>query len=217
MKVFLFTAATLLSAFSISAQECECPSQAPEGGQVMKTFNLGNGNELGICGYNTVEAGDTTYTKFVLFRCGEDEIIEQWNINISCKVEQVKDAVLVKEMYNLPIGTEFSTLWRPLYVHQYSVSGRDVKHTTYYDKKAAKYSAVQIAAVIKQYKELPATVSEQTMETANMLFWATLSGSKEAEGYLKTFPDKYGPFASPFNEEWDAVNMRYEQWKNKSK
>lgn len=213
----LFILALSFFSFSVTAQECECPSQAPEGGEVMKTFNLGEGKELGICGYLTVEAGDTTYTKFVLFRCGEDEIIERWGVNISCKVERTKDALLVKEMYNLPIGTEFSTLWRPLYVHQYTFEGKEIKHTTYYDKKAAKYTPAQIAAAIKQYKELPETVTEHHMETANMLFWATLSGNKEAEGYLKTFPDKYGPFASPFNEEWDAVNMRYEQWKNKNK
>jgi len=214
-KLFIFLFA--ISTLTTYGQECDCPSQAPEGGEVMKTFSFGEGKGLGICGYSTVEAGDTTYTKFVLFRCGEDAIIEQWGVNISCKVEQTKDALLVKEMYNLPIGTEFSTLWRPLYVHQYTFTGNETKHTTYYDKKAAKYTPAQIAAAIKQYKELPETVTEHHMETANMLFWSARSGSKEAEGYLKTFPDKFGPFASPFNEEWDAVNMRYEQWKNISK
>lgn len=54
-QAFLFALMVSLS-FSIYAQECECPSQAPEGGEVMKTFSFGEGKGLGICGYSTVEA-----------------------------------------------------------------------------------------------------------------------------------------------------------------
>lgn len=212
MKPLLLSAALLLSFFASPAQDCDCPSGAPEGGQVMKTYTLGNGIRLGICGYSTVEADDTTYTKFVLFRCGEDRIIEQWTVNISCKLEQTKDALMVEEMYNLPVGQNFSTLWRPFYVHKYTFKAGSYTETEYYDKRLPKYNQAQIAEVIKQYKDLPETVSQQTLTIANMLFWATVSGSKEAEGYLKTIPDKFGPFGSPFNEEWNDVNTRYEQW-----
>ncbi len=207
----------LLVTFAAHAQECACPSGAPEGGTVMKTWQFGNGNGLGICGYSTMEEADTTYTKFVLFRCGEDKIIENWTVNISCKMERTRDALLVKEMYNLPVGGNFSTLWRPFYVHQFTFRGGKVVETEYFDKKLPKYSKDQIASVIRQYKELPQGGTQQTIKVANMLFWATVSGSAEAETFLKTIPEKFGPFSEVLTQEWNDINARYEQWKSRKK
>ena len=213
MQKLFVSALCLLGSLTSMSQDCKCPSGAPEGAEMIGTYNFPGGNALGVCGYSTVEAADTTYTKFALYRCGDDKIIEQWGVNISCKLERTKDALLIKEMYNLPVGQSFSNLWRPFYVHQFKFEGGKVSETEYYDKHLPKYTKAQIAEVIRQYNELPKEGSEQTMKVANMLFWATVSGSKETEGYLKTIPGKYAPFSEALNTEWTDVNGRYEQWK----
>jgi hypothetical protein len=132
-------------------------------------------------------------------------------------MERTNDALLVKEMYNLPVGGSFSTLWRPFYVHQFTFKGGKVVETEYFDKKLPKYSKDQIAAVIRQYKELPQGGTEQTMKVANMLFWATVSGSNETEAYFKTIPEKFGPFSEALTQEWTDINARFEQWKTRKK
>lgn len=217
MKTASFSILLSLLSLVATAQECNCPPGVGDDAQTLKTFHFSNGKEMGICGFNTIEGTDTSYTRFSLFLCGDSKPIETWGENITCKLERTKDALLVKEMYNLPVGQSFSTLWRPFYVHKYTFTNGKVTETEYFDKQLPRYNKEQIAAAIQQYKDLPPTANEQTMKVANMLFWAAVSGSKETESLLATIPDKFGPFDNVIGEEWKQINAVYTRWKTKGK
>ena len=215
-QLFLFTI-FLLVACKGYTQECNCPPGAGDDAQKLQTYHFSSGKDLGICGFSTVEGDDVSYTKFSLFLCGDSKPLETWGEGITCKVEQAKDALLVKEMYNLPVGQSFSTLWRPFYIHKFTIVNGKVAETEYYNKDLAKYNKDQIAQIIKQYKDLPTTANEETMKVANMLFWATVSGSKETESLLTSIPAKFGPFDNVIADEWKQINTVYQRWKTKNK
>jgi hypothetical protein len=212
MKPYFLSIVLLLHGMVTFAQECNCPPGGGDDAQTLKTFRFGNGQQLGVCGFNTIEGDDTSYTQFALFLCGDNKPLARWDANFTCKAEQTKDALLVKEMYNLPVGQNFSTLWRPFFIHKYSFKNGKIEETGYYNQELDHYTKEQIAEVISQYNALPSESNEETMKVANMLFWAIVSGSKEAEALLKSMPGRFGPFSGPIAEEWKDINVRYEQW-----
>lgn len=199
-----------------AAQQCDCPPGVGDDAQTLRSFRFGGGAELGICGFNTIEEGDTSYTRFSLFLCGQDKPLERWDANITCKAERTRDALLIKEMYNLPVGQSFSRLWRPFYIHKYTYRNGAFEETEYIDKQLPRYTKDQVTQVIKQYNELQTPATEETMKVANMLFWAAVSGSKETEAMLKSIPGKFGPFDNVLSQEWEELMTVYMRWKEKN-
>ncbi len=214
MKTYIILILVLMCTFSIRAQVCSCPADinSDNEGLPNKVFRFSNGKELGICGYTAVET-DTSYTKFTLFECGSNKPVETWDVTRTCQVEQVKDELIIKEMFGLPIGQSFSTLWRPFLIHKYSYKNGTLQETEYYRKDLDRYNKQQMEQVFAEYKKLPEGSKQNMMHVANMLFWAAFCGNTEAEADLKSMPEKFGPFEGVIGEEWKAIYGTYERWK----
>jgi hypothetical protein len=217
MKATILAAALIFSALAVAAQECTCPTDvsSDNDGRANKVFHFSNGLDVGICGYTAVET-DTAYTKFTLFECATGKTIETWDVTRSCQAAMVKGELLLKEMFGLPIGQNFSTLWRPFLIHKYAIKNGMLQETEYFSKDLARYSTAQIKDVLDQYKNLTGSNNHSIMRVGSMLFWATVSGSKEAETALRSLPDKFGPFDGVVADEWKAIFGNYEKWKQKS-
>lgn len=217
MKTIILSVFIVCSATLVKAQDCACPPDInnDNDGRPSKVFRFSNGKELGICGYTAVEL-DTSYTQFTLFECGDNKVVEVWDVNKTCQAQKVKDELIIKEMYGLPIGQSFSTIWRPFLIHKYSYKNGVLKEEEYYRKDLGKYSKQQLDQVFAEYKKLPEGTKENMMHVANMLFWAYVSGNKEAEDDLKSLPQKYGPFNGVIADEWKAIFGTYEKWKGKN-
>ncbi len=209
----------LFFSYTVFSQNCHCPSGQPfcENGTPIKVFLFSNKKSLGICGYLEVKHKDTTYSGIALYKCGENKIIDDWGEIQSCKVRKVADTLLIEELYGLPIGENFNEVSIPFYINKYFFKVNDLQQKGYYRKDIKKYSKAQIRQVLEKYKKLRKENSEHNVAVANMLFWAYVSGSKEAEVYLKSMPEKIGPFDGAIAEEWDDISATYEHWKEKNK
>ena len=218
MRTVLIIFLTLITSIRLIAQDCACPADVhtDNDDKPNRIFRFANGKELGICGYNSAD-GDSTYTKFSLFECVSNKVVEVWDVTKTCQAQMIKDELIVKEMYGLPIGQTFSTLWRPFLIHKFSYKNGAVHEEEYFRKDLDKYSKEQLEQVFAEYKKLPDGGKENMMHVANMLFWASFCGNKEAEADLKTMPEKFGPFDGVIGEEWSGIYSIYLKWKGMNK
>jgi len=206
----------LICSQPVWAQQCACPTGITvesEEGTPNRVFRFANGTELAICGYTSPD-GDSSYNKFSLVSCSDHKIIEEWGVNETSKAEFKNDALYINDMYALPIGQSFSTIWRPFYIHKFYFKNGALAREVHYNKALGKYTKQQLEAVFAEYKKLPEGGKQNLMHVAKMLFFAAYSGNKEAEGYLNNFEQKFGPFDSVTAEEWKTVNVGYIKWKN---
>jgi hypothetical protein len=218
MKKLFISVFYLLCCLAARAQDCNCPVDVnnDNDGKPYKVYKFSNGKELGLCGYMTVELIDTTYTQFVLYNCGDNAAIKEWGKTKSCKPEKVKDELFIREMYGLPIGQSFSTIRVPFYIHKFSFRNGTLRDEAFYSKSLRKYSKPEIEQVFKEYNDLVKGNNGSILRVSKMLFWAYISGSKEAETYFKSIPDKFGPFESAIAEEMDDITAIFNDWKLKN-
>ena len=138
------------------AQGCSCP----KGDYYADTekpkiiFSLGNGQKIGVCGSAEYEHGDTLYSDFSIYLCGSSDKIDEWGATESCKLERIRNGLQVKELYALPIGTNFSAKWTPFYIYMYVFENSILKKTTYFNNTLRKYKAGEIKTEYKQYDTL---------------------------------------------------------------
>ena len=218
----LFILIFLLSlSYSVRSQNCYCPTDelgvVNPTGEAVKIFLFSNNIKLGLCGYVEVEKRDTIYSEFNLFECGQKKPIEEWDATESCKIKKIKDTLLIQDLYLLPVGNDFNLIWVPFYIHKFCFKKSVLYEVKYFRKDIKKYSKTQIKKVFEEYKKLSKGNYEHTLEVASMLFWAYVSGSKEAESYLKEVQKKFGPFDGAIAEEWDDVWATYKHWKRVNK
>jgi len=75
------------------------------------------------------------------------------------------------------------------------------------------WDGTQIAGVLDQYAKLTPGDYDTILLVERRLFWAFISGSAEAGGYLNSFNQKFGPFtettSDEFNEVHSLVGQRY--------
>ena len=201
------------------AQVCSCPAGVNNDNDdaPYRTFRFSNGKELGICGYYKTEVNDTLYSKFALYECGAEKPFKEWSVDKSSTLQKIKDTLLVKDMYSLPIGQSFSNLWRPFFIHKFFYKNGTLTETTSFQKGLSKYSKAQTEQVFKEYGELTKDSKHAIIRVASMLFWASYCGTEDAEELLKGIPEKFGPFDEVQNAELEGIFDIYKLWKEHSK
>jgi hypothetical protein len=220
MKETLFLVLLMLFCYTGRSQDCHCPTDGIFGkeGKLFKTFSFRNKKSMGLCGYSSDSKNKhTIYSGMDLVQCDQNKLIQEWDETEQCEVEKIADTVFVKELYGVPIGGNFSEVWIPFYINKFFFNESGLQHITFFRRDVKKYSNAQIAQVFQKYKRLHKENSEEIVAVANMLFWACVSGSKNAEIYLKKFKADFGPFDGAIAEEWDDISATYELWKEKNK
>jgi len=218
MKAIKLILPVLFFCVSVRSQNCRCPEEGIfKEEKVLKTFEFKNKIMLGLCGGSFETKGnDTIYSGLDLFNCGENKLVEEWGEIELCEVKKIRDKLFIEELYGIPVGKKFKEIWMPFYVNQFYFTGNKLDHRTYYRKDIRRYSLVEITEVIQKYKQLKKGNYDYTVKIANMLFWAYVSGSKEAEVYLNGIEKKFGPFDGGISEEWSEIYGTYQHYKEKS-
>jgi len=210
---------TVLLSYSVKSQNCNCPQDKmlPKYGSTVRVFSFSSSIKLGICGYHKVVGKDTAYSEFCLFQCGFNKVIDEWDATQICRINQVRDTLFVKELKGLPVGKNMEAKWAPFYINKYYFTNGVLKQETFYRKDLKNYSDLQIHEVLDEYKKLKKDGNyEHLLLVANRLFWAYVSGSKEAEAKLMTMEQKFGPFDGAIAEDWKDLLATYEHWKSKN-
>lgn len=220
MKELFVIVLLVFSSILATSQECRCPKRGEldtESRLPIKMFSFNNKQKIGVCGYFEVEKNDTIYSEFTVHQCGTTTSIAEWNATQPCKIRNVKDTLLVEELYGLPIGNGFNVIWTTFYINQFFLKNSELNKVTYFRKDLKKYSATQIKQVLNRYKQLQKAITiknyDAVLATSNMLFWGYVSGSKQCEVYLNTIEKKFGPFDGAISEEWSDIIATYEHWK----
>jgi hypothetical protein len=69
--------------------------------------------------------------------------------------------------------------------------------------------------VLAEFNSLSKDNLHRVMHVGHMLFWAYVSGNKQAGVYLESIPQKFGPFhENPIEGEWGHIYHTYEFWKD---
>ncbi|MES2704316.1 MAG: hypothetical protein V4649_16865 [Bacteroidota bacterium] len=216
---FLNAAILLLRILSSSVAwaQCDCPGESLMGntGHASIVYRLIGNRDIGICGAFERDGKDTVYSEFCLFECGKSEPIYEWGATESCTIKKKKDTIVIETFEQLPVGKNISFISTPFYVQQFFVTGNELKERKFYKADIRKYSAGEIKEVISKYNRLNSATrnADEIIVVSKMLFWAYVSGSKEAETYLNTIEKKFGPFDGGISEEWSDLVATYSHWK----
>ena len=183
----------------------------------IKVFTFKGNKQIGVCGQSELKNKTTTYSEFVCFECGEKKIIDEWDATEECRIEQKGDTLYIKQIYYLPIGKNFEEIPTPFHIYKVFYYNGEVTKECSYRNDIPLYTNKQIEAVLKQFYKLKKENSEANLSEANKLFWAYVSGSKEAEKCLNQMEKKYGPFDGAIKELWNFIYYTYINYKSGSK
>ncbi len=192
---------------------CNCPEHYQ--GDTEKSFDLNNGNKIGLCGYT--EDHGATYSEFAIFNCFENSIIQEWDATQNCIVALNNDTLNVQELHMLPVGNNFS--YKAISIDEekfYFIRGH-LQKKTLLKNNLPFYSNTQSSEVLKKAESLGYLKTkgyyDSLITVSNMLLWAYISGNKQAEKYLSHVEQKYGPFDGAISEEWSDIWMLYLYYK----
>ena len=108
---------------------------------------------------------------------GQDSIIDFWDATLTCRLKVKKDTLIVERLENLPIGKNFvfqEAVWT---IEKIYFNGQNI----------IRRILVKLQTVLKAFETAQPSIDSKTMEIANKLFIATISGSKTARLYFLTF------------------------------
>lgn len=206
---------------NLKGQTCNCLFNQYDSSSFkpVKLFSFKNNNILGLYGDQNIEGRDTSYNGIAICYCNKSRIVyDMVDFGmINFKVNQIKDSLFVEEIIGIPNGKNYQFIWQPFYVTKLFFIKDSLVERVYFKKGLKRYTQLQIADVLNQYKTSKRENCDHTIEIATRLFWAYISGSKEAEKYLKSFFQKFGPFDGACSEDWGDLNGIYHQWKKLNK
>lgn len=191
---------------------CDCPKTQYAGTKPDTTFHLSDGKAIVLCGYKNPDSKPATFSEFVLSVCGQDTIIDFWGAVLTCRLKVSKDTLLVDQLQNLPTGKNFKyqeTVWATEKIH---FSGQKLVRKLMVNRQIRKYNQDEIQTVLKNYETAKPELDDSTMEIANKLFIATISGDKKARQYFKEFNNKFATLDGAFKEEYNDLTAMLEQW-----
>ncbi|MBA3828496.1 MAG: hypothetical protein H0X33_06130 [Taibaiella sp.] len=187
-------------------------------GNVSKSYRFKNGNLLKVAGWVEVKGRDTTISEFHLIDWSANDTIFFWGAVHSCTISKFNDTLLISELYWLAIDSNLQLIQKPFFVNEYYYDKNRLCSKKYFRNDFPRYNLRQIKIVLDQFnKSFKKENSEETLLLAYQLFWAYVSGSKQAEEYLGKFENKYGPYKGHFSgyiaEDWDHVWRTYLYYK----
>lgn len=212
---------TILTFNSVSGQgkkdTCDCPKTQFAGVTADTIFYLTNGKIFVLCGYKNIDQKPTTFSEFILAVCGQDSIIDFWGAMLTCRLKVKKDTLIVEQLENLPIGKNFvfqEAVWT---IEKIYFNGQNLIRKILVNRQIHKYNNSEILTVLKAFETAQPTIDGKTMEIANKLFIATISGNKTARLYFVTFETKFGTLDGAFAEEYDDLTSMLNLWDKTNK
>jgi hypothetical protein len=193
-------------------KNCDCPKKGyNDSGKADKMFSFKNKMTIGLCGFMEQKGADTIYSEFVLFHCEQEKILKDWDATQSCKISKKRDTLIVQELYGLAIDKYLAIKWIPFYITKYYFVNSKLHSTSFFRNDLPKYTTKQIETVITQYRLVTKqSDADSILLIAHRLFWAYVSGSKEAANHLNSFETRFGPFDGAVAEEFHDLWATYQ-------
>ncbi len=203
--------------FSQENKGCNCPEKTiTHAGKPDSVYQFSNEKKIGLYGYIDIEDKHIHYSEFVIFFCEEEKKIAEWGALQTCLVEQKKDTLVIGELYDIPNGKNHASQWQPFYISKYYFKSSQLIDTSCYRTDLRKYSAAEIKIVLAQHEALTTKDYEYVLLIGHRLFWAYVSGSKQAGVYLENFRNKFGPFDGAIAEDFSDLIATYMHYKRLS-
>jgi hypothetical protein len=157
------------------------------------------------------------YSAFVLYQCGEPNSLYEGDATCSYTIRHVKDTLIVQQFHGIPNGKHMAVRWQAFYVTKFYFKKGQLYQTSYYRTDLKKYTNAQRAQVISAYEKMeePLMNDDKFLLMVNRLFWAFVSGSRQAEDCLNRLKVKYGNLDGAIGEEFDDLMMTYEDYKQR--
>lgn len=217
MKILTLILVVLFSSNLLFGQNCACPSDNISGNKKPnKTFKFSNGKSIGLCGDFTIQNNEKQYSESVIYKCGQENSLLEFDGTTSYTIEQNKDTVIIQEFYIIANGKNLSLKWSKFYLTKLFWESAQLKQKSYYKKDLRKYSDFEIEKVLNEYRttqNYKILNFDKILLIGHRLFWAYASGSKKAGQYLEDFENKYGPFDGAISEEFNDIFTTYEHYK----
>ena len=209
-----FLVLTILGHLTAHAQFV-CPCLSDEAGnKPQKVFSFSNGRRIGLCGERSSLQGVEVYTGCTIYPCGQHKAMGEWDATESCSVIQKGDTLEVAEWYPIANGRHLSLEWHPFYIIQYHWGHGRWMQASWFDRHLRTYTVQEIKQVAGQYAALAKPRNyDHLLLVAHRLFWAYVSGSRQAGKDLETCYKRFGPFDGAVSEEFDAVMAAYRYYR----
>jgi hypothetical protein len=204
-----FTFLTLNLTYSqLNNENCECVKNTYTEEKVDTVFNFTNGKNI----VRNNESGLINYSEFVLYVCGEQEIIDFWVAQQTCNVNMKNDTLYVEELINLPNGKNFKLEKNVWGIEKYYFESDKLDKIYRINKDIKKYNNNEIDIVLKEFESKTKGLDDDMMELANKLFICAISGSKIAMQYFIDFETKFGILDGAFREEYSDLKAMLDGW-----
>jgi hypothetical protein len=176
-------------------------------------FHFKNGNTIVLCGDRNEDTVPNTFTDFILAVCGADTVIDYWDeedgINL---IQRSGDSLFIEDITILPTGQNLDfkpTLWT---TDQIYFQGLKVLKKLVVNRQIPKYDKREIQIALKLFESAKGELNDSTMDIAEKLFIATISGSKIARKYFKEFKNKFGELDGAYAEQYEDLTAMIELW-----
>jgi hypothetical protein len=192
---------------------CPCMGIFGKADKADRTFQFKNGKKIGLCGFIDTVGKQIIYSEFTVYECGQKNIVKEWDATKECLIEFKKDTLKISELYALPIGTNFSFVRKPFLINKLYYQNNILKDHSYFNPSLKKYSQAEILKVLEAYKKLKKNQKDLIILQAFRLFWAYVSGSKEAENHLINVKTRFGKLDGHNEEDLNSLLNIYSLYK----
>lgn len=184
--------------------ECKCAYSQLVSTRVPSTvFLFANGKEVAVCGFKDIHLSESKaiYSEFIMSECGSDIRIDSGYSTDNIVIYLENDTLFLETQELLAVGKNFKLkpeTWLIEHIYYYN--------DKLYRKKTVnpglRYTEEQIDATLKLYKKLnqksqqelkEEKAAKRTMQVANQLMIAAISGSSIAREYFYQLQKKFQP------------------------
>ena len=209
----IFTILTLNLTYSQSDyKNCDCIKNTFTEEKADTSFHFSNGKIIVLCGYRNDETENINYSEFVLYVCGEKEIINFWGAVETCNVKVKNDTLYVEELINLPNGKNFKFEESVWWTDKYYFEGDNLQKKSSINKEIKKYDNDEINIVLKEFESRKKGLDDNIMELGYKLFICSISGNHIAQQYFKDFETKFGTLDGYYKESYNDLTAMLEIW-----
>ncbi len=191
-------------------KKCECIVYGSKKVKADSIYTFSNGKSIAICGYR--EGNPNVFSEFYLNRCEMDSSLGFWDALRDCSVSLENDTLFIKEFKLMANGSNRKILANVYTIEKFYFKQDALQRTLIINPELKMYNQENIDLVLKKYESTKGEMSEDKIDLAYELFYATISGSKKAAEYFRKFDKKFFIPGGAYLEEWQDIQEMLKTW-----
>ncbi len=212
MKKYILFLIVLFGVLTTQAQttNCECIIHDAKKVKADSIYTFSNGKSIAICGYR--EGNPNIFSEFYLNRCDIDSSLGFWDALRDCKVTLENDTLFIREFKLMANGANREILVNIYTIEKFYFKQGELQRYLIINPELKMFNQENINLVIKKYESTKGEMSEDKIDLAYELFYATISGSKKASEFFKQFDKKFFFPSGAYLEEWQDIQEMLRLW-----